>query len=374
MQPSVDYIKASGGSGNASLMTVQNVRSAGATTILVNTVAGAPAKFMGTMGTPHTFVDPVTSETITIISEATAVDFAGHIDTGHIEIDAIAPGMTDLGSAVGDIIIIRPTTQWADNLGTMVKKVQDDLATSDATAITTQLDSHSNFIVSGGVAAIVSGRIGSLSAVTFYLNGKKYSSGAIANKTYTASKDTYIDYTITSGVFSVIYTEVANSATAPALAANYTRLGRIVTNATDITLIRQNGIDNIGTPLRPLTPAKLDKQVDANGWTVYDYGTFKKYTKRFGPAYPTSSSIAGDATAGNLGEIGGQSLPANIVNLSQFSSFQYSVFVGQNAPIFRGAFEGNPLSGTATPNFYIRNVQAAAANVQNVYVTVELTT
>lgn len=114
MQLTRDYLKASNGAANASLMTVQNVRAPLATSIIVNTVAGAPVYFMGSMGTPHTFTDPITGETITVISEATAVDFAGHIDSGHVEIDEIAPGYTDLGSAVGDIIMIRPITRWAD--------------------------------------------------------------------------------------------------------------------------------------------------------------------------------------------------------------------------------------------------------------------
>lgn len=126
MNPSVDYIKASDGSGNASLMTITQVRTAPATTITVNTVSGAPTKFFATMGTPHTFNDPVTGETITIISEATAVDFAGHISSGKVEIDAIAPGQTDLGSKVGDIIIIRPTTQWADNISDVLSESHND--------------------------------------------------------------------------------------------------------------------------------------------------------------------------------------------------------------------------------------------------------
>lgn len=114
MQLTKEYLKASNGAANPSLMTVQSIRSAGASAIITNTVAGAPPFFIATMGTPHTFTDPVTSEVITIISEASAVDFAGHIDTGHVEIDEIAPGYTDLGSKVGDIIIIRPTTRWGD--------------------------------------------------------------------------------------------------------------------------------------------------------------------------------------------------------------------------------------------------------------------
>lgn len=114
MQPTIDYVKASDGAANASLMTVTNVRSSGATTIQVNTVANVPAKFFASMGTPHTFTDPVTGETITVISEATAVDFAGHVDGSNIEIDEIADGYTDNGSEVGDIIVIRPVTNWAN--------------------------------------------------------------------------------------------------------------------------------------------------------------------------------------------------------------------------------------------------------------------
>lgn len=114
MQPTIDYVKASDGAANASLMTVTNVRSPSATTVQVNTVANLPPKFYGSMGTPHTFTDPITSETITVISEATAVDFAGHVDGSNIEIDEIAAGYTDNGSEVGDIVIIRPVTSWAN--------------------------------------------------------------------------------------------------------------------------------------------------------------------------------------------------------------------------------------------------------------------
>lgn len=123
---SLAYIKGSDGAANASLMTVTNVRTPGATTILTNTVANAPTYFYGSMGTPHTFTDPVTGETITVISDATAVDFAGRIDSGHVEIVAIAPGYTDLGSQVGDIVVIRPVTEWANNIFNVLDEVHED--------------------------------------------------------------------------------------------------------------------------------------------------------------------------------------------------------------------------------------------------------
>jgi hypothetical protein len=124
---SIEQIKASDGSGNANVATVQNTRSPGSSTIIVDTILGInPDGFTGSMGTPHTFTDPITSESITVISEATAVDFTGHIDGSNIEIDDIAPGYTDDGSEVGDIVIVRPTTQWSDNVAETLEVSHDD--------------------------------------------------------------------------------------------------------------------------------------------------------------------------------------------------------------------------------------------------------
>lgn len=133
---SIQRIKGSDGSGNANMATIQNTRAPAATTIIVDTVLGInPTGFAGTMGTPHTFTDPVTSETITVISEATAVDFFGHVDGANLEIDTIAPGYTDAGSAIGDIVIIRPTTQYADNLAAVLGVSHADDGTLNAAGI-----------------------------------------------------------------------------------------------------------------------------------------------------------------------------------------------------------------------------------------------
>lgn len=134
---SITSLKASDGTGNASVATVQSVRSSGATTLVVDTVQGINTKFHATMGTPHTFVDPVTSETITVISEATAVDFQGHVDGSNLEIDTIAPGFTDAGSAVNDIVIIKPTTQWADNVASVLAVEHNDDGTLKNNAVVT---------------------------------------------------------------------------------------------------------------------------------------------------------------------------------------------------------------------------------------------
>ncbi len=122
---SINLIKASDGTGNASTPEVQTVRLAGSPTIIVDTVNNLPATFKASMGTPHTFIDPVTNEEIKVISEATEVSFTGHVSGSNLEIDSIDPGYTDNGSAVGDIIVIRPTTEWANNIAEVLLTAHD---------------------------------------------------------------------------------------------------------------------------------------------------------------------------------------------------------------------------------------------------------
>jgi hypothetical protein len=127
-----------------------------------------------------------------------------------------------------------------------------------------------NHIVSGGVIAQSSGLIGTLSTVTFHLSGQRYTSSAIANKTYTASKDTYVDVTgISGGTVTVAYNEVSNGAASPTLAAGYLRLGKVVTSGAAITGIEQVGYDTLGNRYYntvTVTPQALKFQAAANSW------------------------------------------------------------------------------------------------------------
>ena len=64
-----------------------------------------------------------------------------------------------------------------------------------------------------------------------YILGKRVSKIA-TGKTYTASKDTYVDL---SSLGAYTYSEVTNGGAAPAVAANSMRLFKVVTNGTEIT-------------------------------------------------------------------------------------------------------------------------------------------
>lgn len=253
---SIKLLRASDGTGSASVATVQSVRSAGATTLVVDTVENIPAYFMASMGTPHTFTDPVTSETITVISEATAVDFKGHVNSTNLEIDGIAPGFTDAGSAVGDIVIIKPTTEWADELADILDvshnddgtfkndSINDDAMFADSVDPVKRLSEMAfNFIASGCVWSADSAGTnthGSMTAGVVYIAGKRLTVAAASGHVFSNSKDTYVDFQDNGdGTASVTYTEATNNAASPAIPNSKTepdniRNAIIITGASSI--------------------------------------------------------------------------------------------------------------------------------------------
>lgn len=99
------------------------------------------------------------------------------------------------------------------------------------------------YFANGCVWTITSGLVGTMSAGVLYMQGERIPISGIGSKSFTASKDTYVDIS-TTGVAT--YTEVANGATAPTLEPNRIRNAIIVTNATTITTIIQRDRDTRG--------------------------------------------------------------------------------------------------------------------------------
>lgn len=236
---SITSLKASDGTGNASVATVQSVRSSGATTLVVDTVQGINTKFHATMGTPHTFVDPVTSETITVISEATAVDFAGHVDGSNLEIDTIAPGFTDAGSAVNDIVIIKPTTQWADQVATVLNVAHDDDGTLKAGAVDNAAVLASNVVETSKIKD---------GAVTNFKTNISFQSNAVL-ATESTTSGSWVDLatvgpTVTVTIGSSGRALVIMSGVLSNLAVAFSRMSYEVSGATTISATTTDGNGN----------------------------------------------------------------------------------------------------------------------------------
>lgn len=94
-------------------------------------------------------------------------------------------------------------------------------------------DVFSDFVVSGLLSPTSADLISILAAGQAYVIGNRVVVAA-TSKTYTASKDTYVDLSNT-GVLT--YVEVALDAAAPALTANSLRLQKVVTSATAVTSV-----------------------------------------------------------------------------------------------------------------------------------------
>jgi hypothetical protein len=94
-----------------------------------------------------------------------------------------------------------------------------------------------DFVNSGGVwtgDSVGVNRNASMTALVTTIDGWRSSIGAVTSRTFTASKDTYVDVLRTTTTTALVYTEVTNNAASPALAANSLRLAIVVTGATTI--------------------------------------------------------------------------------------------------------------------------------------------
>lgn len=173
-----------------------------------------------------TVVDYATATHIAMISKGIKVQ---HSQAGaHTAITATSLAATgDISSSAGKI-----TT-------TAVGKLEDRGIALD----TYRAGMVFNYVVSGGVwtaDAAGSTRNASMTAITVMINGQLLNStnsaglAAVTARTFTASKDTYIDILNTAGAGTIVYTEATNDAASPALAANSIRIGIVVTAAGSI--------------------------------------------------------------------------------------------------------------------------------------------
>lgn len=165
--------------------------------------------------------------------------------------------ITATGSAVNDVTIINAATGNGTQINASGDDTNVDLLMSgkgNGVAFAKNSELYADFVVSStGTIAISSGLIGTFANITYYIGGQRYKKSSIANKTYAASSDTYVDID-TSG--TVTYVAVANGATTGmGLTANSVRVAKVVTSGAAITSIQQNGIDPLGNQIKPFGSA-----------------------------------------------------------------------------------------------------------------------
>ena len=248
----------------AAALTAQKI--IGATTLTVDSTAEWP-----TATAVHFTMFKIDANNTEIAN--TRTDWKGIVASSTSITNLTLQAGTDIEYPIGSKVICAPTAAWADDLveGLLVSHDQDGTLKADAVDVTAVIKDGvitnaklvdgtiteaktntkpseflSDFIASGGVVAQSAGLVGTFSNIVYYIGGVRYTATSVPNKTYTASKDTYVDIN-SSG--TPTYTEVANNAASPALTAGYIRVAKVVTNGSAITSVVQSGTDSLGNPI-----------------------------------------------------------------------------------------------------------------------------
>jgi hypothetical protein len=105
-------LSASNGSGDSPLMHLTSDRTTGSTVYNVDSVTNVPTYFIATAGTllATGFIDP-----------STKTDFFGHVSGTTLILDAFCPGSTDTGNTSGQVVVIKPNTEWANLIAQFIK-------------------------------------------------------------------------------------------------------------------------------------------------------------------------------------------------------------------------------------------------------------
>lgn len=143
---SIDLIRASNGSGDAVKATVTNARVISSTTLQVDATTNWPSKFIATVGS----VDGTGA-----FVPATVTVFNGILSGGNIEITSFAPGYTDIGNTPGQIVVLKPTTEWANNVVELARVSHKDDGSIKTAAVATALNAPQGFLINGKISRSV---------------------------------------------------------------------------------------------------------------------------------------------------------------------------------------------------------------------------
>lgn len=107
------YLKASDGNGEAVRATVVADREIGSMELNVDTTLNWPDKFIATVGTLDSTTGTFDPETVTV--------FYGYVTGGYLQIEGFAPGYSDIGNTENQVVVLKPTTAWADALADSIE-------------------------------------------------------------------------------------------------------------------------------------------------------------------------------------------------------------------------------------------------------------
>jgi len=131
-------------------------------------------------------------------------------------------------------------------------------------------------------------RNASMTAGVVCINGERIEVAAVAGRTFTASKDTYV-YVDSTGAIS--YSEVSNNTASPAAPADSILLGIIITGATTIANAGSINQGHLSVAL-PTISSQILRGCDTNGVPIYNTNPIELTFQRTGTSSPTPNAEA----------------------------------------------------------------------------------
>lgn len=237
---------------NGFITTTSGSVSSGATTVGLNSVAGY------TNGQIVVFVvdpaDPTKKQTFTGVMDTSGVQVTSVKWTaGTNQTHALGATVVDYATATHIAMMSKGIRVEHKQTGTHAAVTADSVTVATGKITTGAVDkledmsvalstyrANTTFdhVISGGVwtgDSYGSTRAASMTALVCMINGRRLTVSAVTARSFTASKDTYIDVLDNAdGTATLVYTEATNNAASSALAANSIRIGIIVTGASSI--------------------------------------------------------------------------------------------------------------------------------------------
>lgn len=184
---------------------------------------------------------------------------------------------------------------------------QVNIPAGSGSPVTRADEVFNDFVYSGmlwSADSIGSTRNGSMTSGTIYINGRRLSISSVTARSFTASKDTYIDLLDNlDGTGTLVYTEVANAAAQPSIAANSLRIASIVTNGSAITLVIGRAPRNADEIARAkiIATSSAPAGLIISNIPAYDYLNVTAHVIQSGGALNSELQFNGD-TASNYNE------------------------------------------------------------------------
>ena len=155
-----DYIHVSNGDGVPVTAIVTTDRGIGSTNLIVDSVLNWATHGIAMSGTIDNDTGVITDKTV----------FKYHLEGSIIIIETFAAGYFDIGNTKDQVVVLKPTTEWGNEVAEAIDTLEANVTTATLTEITTdEIDTGTSIVLRAITGRMVRYIIDKISALVFLL-------------------------------------------------------------------------------------------------------------------------------------------------------------------------------------------------------------